>query len=75
MDLIPVEGNPGLYRDSLSNAIVNTNKNDYESYVRSREKINSGKHQVESLQKQVSDLKDDIDEIKQLLKETLRSKS
>jgi len=67
MDLIPVEGSPGLYRDNLSNAIVNTNKNDYESYLNSRKKMNSEREKIDSLEKEISSVKDDIGEIKNLL--------
>lgn len=67
MDLVPVDGNPGLYRDNISNAIVNTNKNDYESYLNSRKKMNSEREKIDSLEKEISSVKDDVSQIKNLL--------
>ena len=36
-NLIPVEGENYLYRDTQSNAIINTNKSGYESYMAQKE--------------------------------------
>ena len=33
MELIPVEGKDGWYRDPQTNAIVNTNQSEYDKYM------------------------------------------
>jgi len=75
MDLIPVEGNPGLYRDNLSNAIVNTNKNDYESYLNSKKKMDGERDKINSLEMEMNSVKNDISEIKNLLIQIAKNQS
>jgi len=75
MDLIPVEGNPGLYRDNLSNAIVNTNKNDYESYLNSKKKMDGEREKINSLEMEMNTVKNDISEIKNLLIQIAKNQS
>lgn len=75
MDLIPVKGNPGLYRDFSTNSIINTNKNDYESYLNSRKKMNSEREKINSLEKEMVSVKSDINEIKNLLFKLVETQS
>ena len=75
MDLIPVEGNPGLYRDNLSNAILNTNKNDYESYLNSKKKMDGEREKINSLEMEMNTVKNDISEIKNLLIQIAKNQS
>ena len=60
-NLIPVEGENYLYRDSTSNAIINTNQSGYESYI-SRKKFQENEKQ------RLDHLESEIGEIKSLLK-------
>ena len=55
-------------RDGKSNAIINTNKNEYQEYMRNRQKLISEKERVDCLEKKVDDLKGDLDEIESMLK-------
>jgi|TARA_R100000081_G_scaffold35154_1_gene16251 hypothetical protein len=66
--LIPVEGEKSLSRDSKTNAIVNTNKSDYEAYIRQRDSKNDEKERVNRIESDLSELKSDINEIKDLLR-------
>jgi len=66
--LIPVEGEKNLSRDSKTNAIVNTNKSDYEAYIRQRDSKNDEKERVNRIEFDLSELKSDINEIKDLLR-------
>lgn len=59
-DLIPVEGNTTLKRDSFSKAIINTDKNAYEKYISMREQKNKEREEIESI-------KSDLAEVKTLL--------
>jgi hypothetical protein len=64
--MIKVEGHSNLYRDENSGAIINYDSVAYNQYVNS---IN----QKELKQKELDDMRRDIDEIKSLLKEFLKS--
>ena len=60
-NLIPVEGENYLFRDSNTNAIINTNTSGYDSYV-SRKKFQ------ENEKERLDNLESEIGEIKSLLK-------
>ena len=66
--LVPVDGEKNLSRDSKTNAIVNTNKSDYEAYIRQRDLKISDKERVNKIESDLSELKNDINEIKDLLR-------
>ena len=68
MALIPVGGKDGFYRDSKTNAIVNKNHLEYQSYVSNREKLLSDKERIVNLEAELGDIRSDLDEIKSLLK-------
>lgn len=68
MALIPVEGKDGFYRDSKTNAIINKNRLEYQSYVSNREKLVSDKERITNLETDFNRIKNDLDEIKELLK-------
>ena len=65
--LVPVDGEKNLSRDLKTNAIVNTNKSDYEAYIRQRDLKISDKERVNKIESDLSELKSDINEIKDLL--------
>ena len=65
--MIRVEGHKNLYRDEKSGAIVNCDATSYNQYVNS---LNYKDMQRQELDK----MKEDIDEIKMLLKEILNKK-
>jgi len=67
-NFIPVEGMDGLFRDPHSGAIINSNKLDYETYVRHRQKLNNDREDFEKLQSEVTNMKSDVDQIKFMLK-------
>lgn len=61
MDKLKVEGHSNLYRDLNSGAIINSNVDEYENYMKA--KVNR-----ESMFGEINTLKQELDEIKQLLK-------
>jgi len=65
--LIPVDGHDNFYRDPNSGAIINTNKSDFEKYKAISKNRNKFDEKIESTAKEVSALKTEITEIKQLL--------
>jgi len=63
-----VQGHSNLYRDEETGAIVNVDHNAYTQYISSR---NSRQAQ----RKEIDEMKQDISEIKSLLKELLNEQS
>ena len=69
---IKVEGHDSLARDVRSNAIVNTSKNEYQIYmnrIRSREQQSD---EIRNTIKEINVLKQELFEIKSLLKEVIK---
>ena len=67
MSLIPVEDNPGLFRDEVSGAIINKNKSDFDIYVSSRKKMRTKAERINDLEAKVDNLTNDIGDIKSML--------
>lgn len=63
-NLIPVEGTQNLYRDMSSGAIVNTDNHAYSQYIAQRERRKKE-------QDEIKNVKEELSEIKKLLKELL----
>lgn len=70
---IPVKNHSGLYRDSQSGAIINSNKNDFQKYIENRNRMQNQSEKVENLEKNLDKLKDDINDIKSLLTRFIES--
>lgn len=68
MNLIPVEGQKDLCRDLQTNAILNTNKQDYDAYISRRKNFENDRYKIKQLENEMSIIKDNLDEIKSLLK-------
>ena len=71
MSLIPVENHPGLFRDSVTNAIVNRSKSDYERYTKTRNNMLSKEERINYLEEKVDHLSNDIGDIKSMLQSFL----
>ena len=67
MSLIPIEGKDGYHRDTRSNAIVNTNKNEYNTYLMNRKKLLTDKERIDNLEGEIGEIKDDLGDIKMML--------
>jgi len=65
--MIRVEGHKNLYRDEKSGAIINCDITSYNSYLNMLEQKQLQKSEIDRM-------KEDIDEIKSLLKELLNKK-
>jgi hypothetical protein len=68
---IPVHGKNNLVRDSQTNGIVNTDTQSYNAYIETYKQKSKELKRVESLENELSCIKNDIDEIKDLLKSLL----
>ena len=63
-----VEGHNNLIRDENSNAILNTDFSEYNNYISLRAKRRQGSERIDNMEDDLKSLKDDINEIKTLLK-------
>ena len=62
--MIPVKGHPNLYRDEQTGAIINCDNQSYNQYMNSLNNRNLQKQEIENM-------KNDIAEIKSLLREII----
>ena len=69
---IKVEAQDSLVRDISSNAIVNNNKSEYENFLKISEQKYREKKEFEKLKTDVNSMKNDLDEIKSMLKSIVR---
>ena len=63
-----VEGHEHLIRDENTNAILNTNSSEYNQYLSLRAKRKQGSERIDNMEDDLKSLKDDINEIKTLLR-------
>ena len=63
-----VEGHSNLIRDEVSNAILNVNSSEYNQYLSQRAKRKQGSERIVNMENDLKSLKDDINEIKNLLR-------
>ena len=71
MNLIPVEGNKGLFRDDGSSAILNCSDSDYEKYLElknSKMKEVSKLNEMKEKVNEIDQLKSDVSEMKDMMK-------
>lgn len=71
---IKVKNHEDLVRDTRSNAIINQNKNAYDNYIENYRNTYTEKQRINSLERDLSDVKNDINEIKRLLKSLAQNK-
>ena len=68
MARLKVEGHVGLVRDKISNAIVNTNKSDYDLYMKRAKAREMQRDALSDAIKEINSLKQELFEIKSMLK-------
>jgi len=71
---LKVENNSSLVRDITSNAIVNTNSDDYNQYMRNKEMTLERLSKINEQDAQINSLKQDMDELKQMVASLLKNK-
>jgi len=67
MEMIRVDGEPNLYRDPNSKAIINTDVNAYENYLDARNRKLQERQEIESIKNDVAELKDLMKQLLQKL--------
>ena len=68
-NLIPVKGDSDLARDPNTDQIINTNESAYQQYITRRQKRRSEKEKALTVEQDLANLKNELGEIKSLLKE------
>ena len=68
MSFIKVKNNNHLVRNTESNCIINTNKSEYEQYISRRKLKQDEASKVDNLERDISTLKNELGEIKNLLR-------
>jgi hypothetical protein len=68
MNYLKVEGHSNLSRDPNTNSIINTNMSEYQEYITRRDSKSEKNQKIQNLESDVANIKNDIDEIKFLLR-------
>ena len=69
METYTQKGHKDLARDPETNTIVNVNKVSYDQYIASRNAKSEKNQKVQTMEQDLANVKDELNEIKSLLKE------
>jgi len=68
MEYSNVKGHADLIRDNSTRAILSNDSNQYDNYLQRRAQRQQGKDRIDNMENDLKSLKDDINEIKTLLR-------
>jgi hypothetical protein len=68
MEKIKIKDEFNLFRDSSTNAIVNTDMQSYNNYISSKKTKEEESKKIESIENEIINVKNDLNEIKELLR-------
>ena len=68
MNYSNVKGHTDLVRDNSTRAIVSNDSSQYDNYLQRRAQRQQGKDRIDNMENDLKSLKDDINEIKTLLR-------
>ena len=71
MEKYTVDGHKDLARDPSTNSIVNVDNIGYDQYIASRNAKSEKKQKVQTMEEDLANVKNELDEIKSLLKELI----
>jgi len=71
-DIVKVQGHTNLVRDVNSNAIINTNQNEYQLYMKRIKVREKQSDQLRSAVKEINNLKSELREIKELVRKIVK---
>ena len=63
-----VKGHTDLIRDNSTRAILNNDSSQYDNYLKRRAQRQQGEDRIDNMENDLKNLKDDINEIKTLLR-------
>ena len=67
IELIPVEGKSGFYRDPESTAIINCDKKAYSDYMKRKKIAESKNSELDQMKEDLDNVKSELGDIKGLL--------
>lgn len=70
-----IKNNNSLVRDIDTNAVINTNRTEYDNYISNYNRLKSEREELKNLKHSVSSLTSDMEEIKSLLKLLVKEKN
>ena len=68
MEYSNVKGHTDLIRDNSTRAILSNDSNQYDNYLQRRAQTQQGNDRIDNMENDLKSLKDDINEIKTLLR-------
>ena len=68
MGKIKVQDEKNLFRDTKTNAIVNTDRQSYTNYINTKKLREAESNRIQNLENELIDVKSDLNEIKNLLR-------
>ena len=68
MNYTNVKGHTDLVRDNSTRAIISNNSSQYTNYLKRRAQRQQGEDRIDNMENDLKSLKDDINEIKTLLR-------
>jgi DNA-binding ferritin-like protein len=68
MEYLKVKGHNNLLRDPQTSSIINTSISEYEEYISRRNIKQNEEQKIQSIEEDVAMMKDDLNEIKTLLR-------
>jgi hypothetical protein len=68
MEKLQVKGHANLFRDTSSNAILNTDMNAYQNYMESKKIKEKESQRMTDIESDLNSLKSDMNEIKTMLR-------
>ena len=68
MNYSNVKGHTDLVRDNSTRAIISNDSSQYDNYLQRRAQRQQGKDRIDNMENDLKSLKDDISEIKNLLR-------
>ena len=71
MSLLKIQGYESLVKDTKSNAVVNTNKSEFQLYMKRTRERNLQGDKLRNVCKEINNLKSELREIKDLLTKVL----
>ena len=71
MSYLKVEGHSNLIRDEKTKAVLNTNMSDYDQYMKLKKIRENSNKKIEDLEEDMTGIKNELQEIKSLLRNLL----
>lgn len=74
MNYLKVEGHASLVRDTATGAILNNNRTEYEEYLAKKRQAEAREVEISQHTEDINNIKNELSDIKQLLKQLLSTK-